>query len=72
MMEKRGIDFLHKFNVEITSILETKIRRRNQRKTDEFFDQTWGCISNVAKCDTKRGDSIWILWNPQIWIANTL
>lgn len=44
---------IQKFEVEIAGLLETKIRKRNQKKTKEFFHTQWENILNLEECDSR-------------------
>lgn len=43
---------IQKFEMEVASILENKIRRRNQQKSKDFFWTQWGKVSNSEECDS--------------------
>lgn len=61
-----------KYQLEIVGLMESRVRRRNQGKVMRAFEKQWRGHLNTQAGGEAKGDSIWALWNPQLWEADIL
>lgn len=61
---------MNKFRIEIIGLLESRVRRRNQSKVMREFERQWSGCLNFVVWEEEVANSIWVLWNPQIWIVD--
>lgn len=61
-----------KYRLEIVGLLESRVRRRNHGKLMKSFEKGWQGFCNTLAWEETVGDSIWVLWNPQLWPADIL
>lgn len=58
--------------VDIYDLLETKICPSRQTPTRHFFSGKWGGVSNSRASEAFQGDSIWVIWNKNLWHVDIL
>lgn len=68
-MKQEVVTLMCKFQLEIVGLLESQVRRKNYGKVIKSFEHDWKCVTNSVAWEVGDADSIWILWNPRLWIA---
>lgn len=47
-------------------------KKKLEKKIKEFLHLQWHSASNLVECDSRGGDLIWVIWNPQLWSVDIL